>query len=462
MAYSLRKRLALLLAFVMVASGLFLSNGKTVSATKVQVYDPEAPIPIEQPAAGQKYIDPNFGTEILRVTGTEDGDSNVYYAYYPTFNCDSTKILLSRGGTPTVYDIDPVNLEIISSKPLYDYDGGNYRFWEAVMGEGALWSNTEPDVLYGTWKYNWNPKIVKYNVDTRETTLVRDFTPELGEGYAVQMSKSDDDRYFAFHFIPHVGHDRNLADDKWGVRKAVVYDSVEDKTYIADMADPAFGFDLSVGKTRLDEVRIDKSGRYLAMFVYHQHTGAQVWYIWDFKNQPATESIIVDDDIIERGSQHYDTGFGTMVQGDRWYGNGFNIIKRDLTNPEQWKTILYPYYNMWGVVSHVSLTGPTDEWAMISTYMSENQVASKPFIAEVFMVKTDGSGDVIRLAKTRSKYYDYWDCPFANISYDGRLFAYSSNWGGTRSVYIGRIPEGIWNQTPPEPQVKDAFSIIKA
>jgi len=62
-------------------------------------------------------------------------------------------------------------------------------------------------------------------------------------------------------------------------------------------------------------------------------------------------------------------------------------------------------------------------------------------------VATDGSGRVRRLAHTRNDQLasgeeNYWDTPRANVSFDGRLVAFTSNWGWSRrrDVYVLQVP----------------------
>ncbi|HEX8560188.1 MAG TPA: hypothetical protein VF668_18975, partial [Pyrinomonadaceae bacterium] len=71
------------------------------------------------------------------------------------------------------------------------------------------------------------------------------------------------------------------------------------------------------------------------------------------------------------------------------------------------------------------------------------------------LVKTDGSGQFRRLLQHRSKAQDYWAMPRANISYDGRFAAFTSNWGGSSrtDLFIARIdpPPADTRQPPAAP-----------
>ena len=77
------------------------------------------------------------------------------------------------------------------------------------------------------------------------------------------------------------------------------------------------------------------------------------------------------------------------------------------------------------------------------------------FHNELVLVRTDGSGHFRRLLQHRSLAKDYWQTPRANLSYDGRFAAFSSNWGGTNRVdlFVARIdpPLGAGTQQTPAP-----------
>src|SRR5687768_2546987 len=69
--------------------------------TNKNVYLPPAPPPL--PAAGQTFVDPTFGSTILRLTGPADGNDNVnIYSYWPTFNRSSTRLFIGSAGAGTL------------------------------------------------------------------------------------------------------------------------------------------------------------------------------------------------------------------------------------------------------------------------------------------------------------------------------------------------------------------------
>src|SRR5947199_4888305 len=72
------------------------------------------------PPAGGTFKDAAFGTEIMRVTDERDGKLNgTFYPHWPTFNADSTRLLVKRYETgDAIYSFDPVAFKLGGSRPL--------------------------------------------------------------------------------------------------------------------------------------------------------------------------------------------------------------------------------------------------------------------------------------------------------------------------------------------------------
>ena len=95
---------------------------------------------------------------------------------------------------------------------------------------------------------------------------------------------------------------------------------------------------------------------------------------------------------------------------------------------------------------HFSMRAADENWGLVSHYNDNGGAVSAPFDNEIFQVATDASGQVRRICHHRSVFNDYSDAPFANISKDGRLVAFSSNWGnanGRRDVFVARIAGAV-------------------
>ena len=65
-----------------------------------------------------------------------------------------------------------------------------------------------------------------------------------------------------------------------------------------------------------------------------------------------------------------------------------------------------------------------------------------PFHGEIFLVKTDGSGEVRRFVHHRAQLISYYDSNFGNISRDGQFVAFASNWDNSsrHDLFIARVP----------------------
>src|SRR4051794_8371665 len=107
---ALPKYLALLFAITLCALSLALPTKINVKAS-INTYNAISPGTVTQPHKGGTYIDPVFGTKILRVTDSSDGGSGeVAYSYWPVFNCNSTRMIVGIDYIPNLYSFDPTNL----------------------------------------------------------------------------------------------------------------------------------------------------------------------------------------------------------------------------------------------------------------------------------------------------------------------------------------------------------------
>ena len=381
-----------------------------VASPKVDkgVYAP-SPAPL-LPAAGGTFRDPDFGTQILRLTDAADGSTNhVAYSYWPTFNKDSTYLHISRSGTPTLYQFDPDSFQVVSKGPLFTKNTpiGTRPGWE-----DSIWSATDPNVLYA----HEGPRLWAWNVATKTYTLVKDFTSVLpaGEGLG-QMSRSMDDNVFAFS--------RKLYQSPWSVTGYAAWQR-DTNTMLA-----------SALTTSLDEVQVDKSGRYMTI---KTGAGSVDVLVKDFLTGTLAG---LTDGSPDYSPGHSDNGSGIVVGADNWTNR---YTGRSLANPHSVYTVL-SFGSDWSQASHVSMLADGDQWALLSMTTGNAHASNGIYKDEILMVATDGSQRVIRLAHHRTDYRatgNYWDLPLANISRDGRFVAYTSNWGnsGREDVYILRVP----------------------
>lgn len=356
------------------------------------------------PRAGGTFVDPTFGTTIMRVTDERDGAiCNNYYSYWPTFNLDSTRFLIACDDNAKLYRFDPNNFKVLDKGPLFDkpIPGNGY-----LSTEDAIWSGVNADVLYG---YT-GQKLYAYDVATRSYSLIKDFSAEIPAGFLGQMSKSIDDNVFAF----------TRKDKDYKARGYIVWRRDQGKVL------------RNVTLADLDEVQVDKSGRYVVVKA---------------KFDPKVDVQVVDlqtggaenltDPTPDFSPGHSDTGRQIIVGHDNW-NNQFTV--RKLATPHQFQTVI-GFGNDWSQGNHVSMLADKENWCVISNFTA-GEGGPSPFRNEIFQVSTDGTQKVRRLAHHHSVYRDYWDSPRGDISRDGRFIAFTSNWGGTprRDVFIIRVP----------------------
>jgi hypothetical protein len=210
---------------------------------------PEPYLPVK-PLSGAYVYDPVFGTRLMRVTDIYDGSTHggTAYSYWPTFNANNTRILAQLvGNVPAAfYDFDPVNFKLGARRLPRPLPGGGYPSFLS-----AIWSNTDPNVIYSA---DFNGKLWSYNVAGTAWTLIADLTsadlalagvnnPLPAGHYGWQMQMSADEDVFSF-----TESDKNTNYTQVGY---FVYKK-STKTIIKRVAEP-----------NLDEVHIDKTGRYL-------------------------------------------------------------------------------------------------------------------------------------------------------------------------------------------------------
>jgi hypothetical protein len=355
------------------------------------------------PVAGGTFVDPSFGTTIMRVTDEKDGQSCTnFYSYWPSFNLDSTMFFIACDGSAKLYRFDPNAFRVVGKSTLFEdrSPDGPLSF------EDAIWSGANPNLLYGYTGL----KLYSYDVAAKKYSMIRDFSAELAAGFLGQMSKSIDDDVFAF-----TRKDKNYRPLGYVVWKRDNNKILRNEA-IADF----------------DEAQLDKSGRYLVVKAKFPRS-ADVQVV-DLQTGSAEN---LTDPAPDFSPGHSDNGRQLIVGHDNW-NNQYTV--RKLATPHAFKTVI-GFGNDWSQANHVSMLADNEEWCVISNYTVGNGPVG-PFRNEIFMASTDGSQRVRRLAHHHSVFRDYWDTPRADISRDGRFIMFTSNWGSTsrRDVFIIKVP----------------------
>jgi hypothetical protein len=373
--------------------------------TDKNVY-PEPPPPVLQ-AAGFTFTDPTFGTTILRVTDEKDGTSCTNaYSYWPSLNCNNTRLLYMADNTGFICDFDAVNLKVSNKRPLWQspLPGGGQ-----LGTEDAIWSGVDPDIIFS----HWGMKVWAYNVKTNAYTLVADFSGKAGNAANLQqMTKTPDDQGFAF----------NIQDANWTRLGCLAWQKQTNNLYVS------FGV--------IDEVQLDKSGQYLVITTGQQGAAAIEVRVVDLNTRAITD---LTDGSPDFAPGHHDCGRGQIVGEDNWNNA---LTMRQLATPHAFKPII-SFGSDWSQGAHVSWLCEDEQWLLVSKYVANGLANSGLFKNELFLVSTDGQQRLRRICHHHSNLAgQYWNSPRADLSRDGQFAVFTSNWGSTtrRDVFIVRIP----------------------
>ncbi len=384
-----------------VALVMLLAASASAQITDLGIYY-EPPLPA-LPAAGGTFVDPTFGTTILRVTDAETdagASCGTAYSYWPTFNATSTRLwaFCDDSNRGVLFDFAASSLALSNPRPLFASPTPSGGF---PILEDAIWSPLDPDVVLA----HDQKRLWSYDVVTETYTLVKDFSalhPSLG---LWQMSVSADADVFGFT-KRQAGSSAVLGYVAW-VRSSDTLPVDRDTT-------------------QLDEVQIDKSGRYLLVKTGQSGANGVIQNrVFDLTTGQVEN---LTDGAPDFALGHSDNGHGIAIGADDWNNQ---LTGRSLATPHSFSTIL-AYGDDWTQDQHVSLLADDERWLTVTSKRSASfPPAWGPFHGEVYQVATDGSQRLRRLAHHRSEGDDYFVSPRGNISRDGRFIAFTSDWGGS-------------------------------
>jgi hypothetical protein len=367
------------------------------------------PTPSVLPKANGIINDLSFNTSILRVTDEGDGKyCNNAYSYWPTFNCDNSKIYVLIDNNAYVYDFNPLTFQVNNKKALFEsIPGGG---WPSI--EDAIWSGTNPNVIFVHYKM----RIYSYNINNRTYALVADLSSKVSQGNNLQqMTKSLDDRVFGF----------NLQFTDW----ANIWNRVG--CLVWNAADNSIYTYIGI----VDEVELSKGGDYLIRMTGQQGKGVIEGTVVDLITKIEYN---LTDDRPDLCPGHKDCGFSLVVGEDNWENT---INARPFNSPHTFVPIL-KFNNDWSQGKHISMLGDDENWALVSTFTANGLLSTGLFKDELFLVSTDGQENVKRIAHHHSTLYsEYWNSPRADISRNGQFVAFTSNWGNQtrRDVFIAKV-----------------------
>jgi hypothetical protein len=389
------------------------------------------------PAAGATVTDPATGTVIMRVTSASTSSGAEFataYSYWQSFNCDSTRLLIEdvTNGIMTHFVFNPVAFTLGSkTTPTFSTGGTG-----SVTREGMMWNHTNPDVLY----FVQGVQIRSYNFGTATSTTIASLGSEfsIANSQFWQPSISSDDDVIAFSVKDTSSGDYT----GYGAYKI----STNTVLYHVDTA-------------ILDEVQLDKSGRYLIVKTGVAPTvGANRNKIVDLNTSTVTDLLNQSPNF---AFGHSDVGSGIAVGADNLTDDWrkFNLVTN--TTPPILFAANYRFYD-----AHVSLPLGTEAWVHFSPYGDSSPVHFSAGVLdrELMFVKMDASGDVVRYARHWSTGTAYNMSVRANRSMDGKFVVFNSNWGveaGRVDVWIAQVPAEVIADAPAPPRVNRIHHKLK-
>ncbi len=381
------------------------------------------PMPTAPPslsAAGSIATDPIFGTPILRVTDSSDSPSYCMndYSNEPPLNSNNTKLrAICNVGYKRfkVWDFNAATMTRSNGRIQANPPPG-LREYE------AQWSRTSPNKFYAVGlKALYEITIPDGTNTTWTNTLIRDFGADVVGSYITQMSVSDNDDVFAFHYVNH------------GVSTGYIAYKRSTDTILLNVSNEG----------TINEVEIDKSGRYLVSL---KNNGDL--HVWDLHEAPIRTTVTST-----LFFNHRAMGNGVVASGC----NTRRLCMRNLATPNS-VSFLLPA-NSWSYATqqdHFAMPGGSDAWVVGSRYSFTGGPVRQPFDNEIVLIATDGSNQVRRIAHHWSIVInnDYDATPRASVSHDGNFMAFTSNWGkpnGRLDLYLVRVqPAAATDRTPPQ------------
>jgi uncharacterized SAM-binding protein YcdF (DUF218 family) len=388
------------------------------------------------PRAGGKFIDPVFGTEIMRATDESDGPApglGTYYSHWPTFNADNTRLLIRKGhtGDAILKTFDPVNFRIGAGREVLpiEYPSGFGLSWES-----SIWSQSNPEVIYTFANdLKGGMRLYAYNIARKEFTLLKDFS-FLSRGrpdYLHQMNMSADDDVFSWSHM-RTGQGDPIAYLVWRrSTNKVLFDTPNTMD--------------------LNEVHVDKTGHWLNIPLNKPlPDGAAMQFL--NLDTGALAKIVSGAPDYEPG--HGDLGTDCIVGFDAW---GDGLTWRRMSAPHTVRHVFFFRTAIgrnggvtdWTHGFHGTMLANNEDWITIATFHdpSATRVGSGIYDDEILQVSLDGSERIRRIGHTRcaidnkTETTSYWAMPKPTISRDGRFIAFTSNWekSGRYDLFIVKI-----------------------
>ncbi len=394
---------------------------------------------IAKPELLAPYLDPAFGSRVIRITGNDYGAvSKPVYSTMQAWNADESLLLLYNTG--------------INGAEHVLHDGQTYEFRQKldiapVDIEEIFWSHSEPDVLfYVSSRSAYYAQLIKYSISTDEKESLHDFSNYCGSdlptnGGDVQMQSLDDD-LFGFRCRDGDGHYNMLS-----------YRVSTDEVTISPLGGGTGWSEWSAPIPAPSGDRFWFQGTTLAMDLFTMEQILDMSNFYEHSNVGRTAD---GDDAL------YQTSFSPSpngCDGDDWHGVG-HLVEHNLESGKCRSIISqaqgYPYTTSSTHVSAQAYLAPS--LVTVSSIGSDEQLTyfdndtlAPALLSEVYLADTSKvTNHVCRLAHHRSfgkravngGYAPYFGEPHATISPTGTRIIFGSDWYDSGSVdsYVIELP----------------------
>jgi hypothetical protein len=386
---------------------------------------------LDEPPPRQWFVDPVFGTCLVRVTDRaadlapddpSPGMANEY-ARVQAFNAGGTRLLL-RGTDGGWYLYDAETLLPLGELPLV---------------REPRWDDEDPERIYFTGE----TRLLAYDLGSGETTVVHDFAADLpGQDLGAVWTRyegrpSRDRRYWAFmaengDWLPAAFLVYDMEQDRVTVRDVRRLDGIQGDVDHVTMS-PLGTYFLASFDAACDEGRLGDDGHGCGLMAYER----------DLSGGRGLLRIIGHYDLaLDAGGR--EVAVYQDIDADR-------IAMVDLESGAV--TPLWDIdFSHTAIGLHFSgLAYDRPGWAVVSTH-DDDPGTYTWMDDQVFLVELRAGGQVIRLAHTHSvvndeEELDYWAEPHATTNGDLTRILFGSNWGRTGSgavdVFMIAVPAGV-------------------
>jgi hypothetical protein len=382
-----------------------------------------------EPKARMSFVDPVFGTTLIRVTdrksdiSRDDSSKGLKneYSRVQAFNADETRLII-RGISASWYLYDAKTLKLLKRLPI---EGSVDPRWDAV----------DPHTLY----YVDEGRLTMLDVATGKKEVRHHFRSDFpGQPLAAvwtryEGSPSSDGRYWGLM----------AEDDDWKTVALLIYDASSDKI-IARRKVPEATSDI-------DWVSISPLGTYFLAAYNNQcregekcdenNPGGLMVYDRSLSKAWGINDVGHCDVALDGGGREVlvfqDNARDWISMADLSTGKMTPLLEIDFS-----KSALGFHF------SGRSLKAPG--WVIVSTYNGGSRAEFTWMDNQIFALELKSGGRIARLAHHHSWYdekmdQDYWAEPHATVNRDFTRILFTSNWGrtGTEEVetYMIRLPE---------------------